>query len=105
MRQIHTQKTFEESVSAEVLHRMRNENPDFSIVNMPLLKQYLRQRLEEEGISQYRLSEMTGVSRSALTTGFTHGGPISLSRLERILWIVDGCREKWDTYSRGHEGV
>lgn len=54
------------------------------------IRGYIRRRLTEEGISQYRLAKILGIPRTNLATALRGEIPMPLERMETILWILDG---------------
>lgn len=56
------------------------------------LRGYIRRRMQEEGISVYKLADILGVARANLQNGLNGRIPIPLERVETILWILDGER-------------
>jgi len=53
---------------------------------------YIRRRMEEENITLYKLAKYLGCERSNLTAAMKGRIPMPLSRVETILWILDGYK-------------
>ncbi len=49
------------------------------------MKQIIQARMAEEGISRYRLSQMTGISQSALSRWFAGKRDLSSGRVQLIM--------------------
>ena len=54
------------------------------------IRAYIRRRLQEEGISQYKLAGILDTSLSNLARALREEAPMPLERMEKILWILDG---------------
>lgn len=54
------------------------------------IRAYIRRRMKEEGISQYRMADALGTARTNLARALREEIPMPLERMERILWILDG---------------
>lgn len=95
---------FDGEPSAEVLERL-NDNSDRTglLVNTTELKKYLRVRCREEKLSLYRIAKAIGASQPQVSNALNKDMAISLERLERILWIVDGGTEKWNEYRSAND--
>lgn len=95
---------FEGEPNEQVLERL-NDGQDRAglLVNTTYLKRYLRVRLREEKVSLYRLCEVVGWAKPMLSKALNGDGAISLERLERVLWIVDGGTEKWNEFKRAND--
>lgn len=95
---------FDGEPSAEVLERLNDgQSRTGLLVNTTYLKRYLRVRLREEKISLYRLCETLGWAKPMVSKAFNQDYSISLERLERVLWIVDGGTEKWNEFKRAND--
>ena len=54
------------------------------------IRAYIRRRMKEEGISQYRMADALGTARANLARALREEIPMPLERMERILWILVG---------------
>lgn len=54
------------------------------------IRAYLKQRMEEEGITGYAMANHLGKDRSAFYNFMTGKIPMPLADIEQMLWILDG---------------
>ena len=54
------------------------------------IRGYIKRRLQEEGISQYKLAQILGIPRTNLATALRGEIPMPLERMEKIIWLLDG---------------
>lgn len=54
------------------------------------IRGYIKRRLQEEGISQYKLAEILQTPRTNLTRALGGKVPMPLERMEKIIWLLDG---------------
>lgn len=53
------------------------------------VRKYIKHRMIECGLSQYKVAELLGIPQSGLALGL-NGGPMSNERIEMLLWCLDG---------------
>lgn len=54
------------------------------------IREYIRRRLAEEGLTQYKLAKYLGKFPQGLNNFLTGRVPYPLEDIERILWVLDG---------------
>ena len=54
------------------------------------LRAYIKRRLQEEGISQYKLAKILDTPLTNLARTLREEAPMPLERMEKILWLLDG---------------
>jgi len=54
------------------------------------IRGYIARRLKEEGISQYRMAQILGVTQPNFNAALRGAIPMPLERIETLLWLLDG---------------
>lgn len=54
------------------------------------IRGYIARRLKEEGISQYRMAQILGVTQPNFNAALRGVIPMPLDRIETLLWLLDG---------------
>lgn len=54
------------------------------------IREYLRRRMEEEGVTMYAMAKALGKFRSNLSAFFSYRIQFPLDDIEQMLWVLDG---------------
>lgn len=54
------------------------------------IRGYIKRRMREEGISQYKMADILQTPRTNLTRALGGKVPMPLERMEKMLWLLDG---------------
>lgn len=54
------------------------------------IRAYIRRRLQEEGVSEYKAAEFLGKAQSNFSNFMSGRIPMPLRDVERLLWVLDG---------------
>ena len=54
------------------------------------IREYLRRRMKEEGVSHYKMAQFLGKFQSNFSAFINKNRPMPLEDIERMLWVLDG---------------
>ena len=54
------------------------------------IRGYIKRRIKEEGLTQYKMAQLLGVERTNFDAALRGAIPMPLDRIETLLWLLDG---------------